>query len=73
MQRNRNRMEKTSDLFKKTRDIKGILHAMMGMIGNRNSKGLREGEKIKNWQEYTEEFCKKGPNDLDNHNIGLLT
>ena len=27
-----NRMGKTGDLFKKTRDIKGIFHAKMGMI-----------------------------------------
>ena len=35
-----------------------------------NSKKLTEAEEIKKkWQEYTEEFCKKGPNDLENHNI----
>ena len=42
-----NRMGKTRDLFKKTGDIKGTLHAMMGMIKNRNSKDLTEAEKIK--------------------------
>ena len=26
----------------------------------------------KRWQEYTEELCKKDPNDLDNHN-GVIT
>ena len=47
-----NRMGKTRDLFKKTGDIKGTLHAMMGMIKNRNSKDLTEAEKIKKkWQE----------------------
>ena len=40
-------MGKTRDLFKKTGDIKGTLHAMMGMIKNRNSKDLTEAEKIK--------------------------
>ena len=33
-----NRMGKTRDLFKKTGDIKGIFHARMGMIKDRNSK-----------------------------------
>ena len=42
-----NRMGKTRDLFKKTGDIKGTFHAMMGMIKNRNSKDLTEAEKIK--------------------------
>ena len=31
-----NRMGKTSDLFKKIRDTKGIFHANMGTIKNRN-------------------------------------
>jgi len=30
-------MGKTRDLFKKTRDIKGIFHAKMGTIKDRNS------------------------------------
>ena len=42
-----NRMEKTRDLFKKTRDIKQTFHARMGMIKDRNSKGLTEAEEIK--------------------------
>ena len=49
-------MGKTRDLFKKIRDIKGIFHAKMGMIQDRNSMGLTEAEDInKRWQEYTEE------------------
>ena len=31
-----NRVRKTRDLCKKTGDIKGIFHARMGMINNRN-------------------------------------
>ena len=31
-----NRMEKTRDLFKKISDIKGLFHAKMGSIKNRN-------------------------------------
>ena len=34
---------------------------------------LTEAEDIKKWrQEYTEELCKKGLNDLDNHD-GVIT
>ena len=50
-----NRMGKTRDLFKKIGDIKGTLHARMGMIKDRDSNDLREAEKMKKrWQEYTE-------------------
>ena len=55
-----NRMGKTSDLFKKIRNMKGIFHAKMGSIKNRNGMDLTEAEDIKKrWQEYTEEFLKK--------------
>ena len=55
-----NRMEKTRDLFKKSRDTKGTFHAKMGLIKNRNFMDLRETEDIKKkWQEYTEDLYKK--------------
>ena len=55
-----NRMEKTRDLFKKIRAIKGIFHAKMGTIKDRNGMDLTEAEDIKKrWQEYTEELYKK--------------
>ena len=55
-----NRMGKTRDLFKKTRDTKGTFHAKMGTVKDRNSQGLREAEDInKRWQEHTEELTKK--------------
>ena len=55
-----NRMGKTRDLFKKTRDTKGIFHAKMGTIKGRNVMDLTEAEDIKKrWQEYTEERYKK--------------
>ena len=64
-----NRMEKTRDLFKKIRDTKGIFHAKMGTIKDRNGMDLTEAEDIKKqWKEYTEELCKKDLHDLDNHN-----
>ena len=48
-----NRMGKTRDLFKKTRDTKGILHAKMGTVKDRNVMDLTEAEDIKKrWQEY---------------------
>ena len=48
-----NRMGKTSYLLKKIRDTKGIFHAKMGSIKNRNGMDLTEAEDIKKrWQEY---------------------
>ena len=54
-----NRMGKTRDLFKKTRDTKGTFHVKMGSIKDRNCMDLTEAEDIKTWQEYTEELYKK--------------
>ena len=42
-----NRMGKTRDLFKKIRDTKGIFHANMGSIKDRNGLDLTEAEDIK--------------------------
>ena len=53
-------MGKTRDLFKKIRDTKGLFHAKMGTIKDRNSMDLTEAEDIKKrGQEYTEELYKK--------------
>ena len=47
-----NGMGKTRDLFKKIRDTKGIFHAKMGSIKDRNGMDLTEVEGIKKrWQE----------------------
>ena len=63
-------MGKTRDLFKKIGDIKGIFHATMGMVKDRNGKGLTEAENIKNkGKEYPEELYKKDLNDLNNHDV----
>ena len=52
-------MGKTRDLLKKTRDIKGLLHARTGRIKDRNSEDLTEAEEVKKrWQEYTEKLYK---------------
>ena len=56
----KNRKGKTRDLFKEIRDTKGIFHAKMGSIKDRNGMNLTEAEDIKKrWQEYTEELYKK--------------
>ena len=48
-------MEKTRDLFKKIRDTKGLFHAKMDTIKDRNSMDLTEAEDIKkSCQAYTE-------------------
>ena len=53
-------MEKTSDLFMKSRDTKETFHTKMGTIKDRNGMDLTEAEDIKKrWQEYTEELYKK--------------
>ena len=55
-----NRMGKTRGLFKTIRDTKGIFHAKMGKIKDRNGMNLKEAEDIKKrWQEYTESYTKK--------------
>ena len=56
-----NRMGKTRELFKKIRDTKGIFHAKMGPIKDKNVIDLTEAEDIERWQEYTEELYKKRP------------
>ena len=66
-------MGKTRDLFKKIRDTKGIFHAKMVSIKDRNGIDLTEAEDIKKrWQEYTEELYKKDLHDQDSHN-GVIT
>ena len=53
-------MGKTRDLFRKIRDTKGIFHAKMGSIKDRNGTDLTETQDIKKrWQEYTEEVYKR--------------
>ena len=66
-----NRMGKTRDRFKKIRDTKGIFHAKMGSIKDRNGMDLTKDIK-KRWQEYTEELYKKNLHDPDNHD-GVIT
>ena len=66
-------MEKTRDLFKKIRDTKGIFHAKMGSIKDKNGMDLTEAEAIeKRWQEYTEELYEKDLHNPNNHE-GVIT
>ena len=67
-----NRMEKTRDHFKRTRDTKGIFHGKMGTINDRNHMDLTEAEDIKRWQEYRGELYKKDLHAPENHN-GVTT
>ena len=68
-----NRMGKTRDLFNKIRDTKGVFHAKVGTIKDRNGMDITEAEDIKKrWQEYTEELKKQDLYDPDNHD-GVIT
>ena len=68
-----NRMGKTRDIFKKSRDTKGTFYAKLGAIKDRNGMELTEAEDIKKrWQEYTEELYKKDLHDPNNHD-GVIT
>ena len=67
-----NRMGKTTNLFKKIRDTKGIFHVKMGSIRDTNGMDPTETEEIKKrWQEYTELY-KNDLHDPDHHN-GVIT
>ena len=57
-----NRMGKTRDLFKKVRNTKGIFHAKMDPIKDRNGMDLTEAEDIK----------RGGKNTQKNYTIKLL-
>ena len=54
-----NRMGKTRDFFKKTRDTKGTFHAKMGSIKDRNGMDLTEAEDIRRGGKNTWKNCTK--------------
>ena len=55
-----NRMGKTRELFKKSRDPKGTFHAKMGTIKDRNGMDLTEADYIKKrWQEHRRTIQKR--------------
>ena len=52
-----NKIVKSIDLLKKSRDTRGTLHAKIGTIKDRKVKDLTEADEIKKkWQECTEEL-----------------
>ena len=64
---------KIFSFLKKIRDTKGICHAKMGSIKDRNGMDVTGAEDIKKrWKEYTEELYKKDLHDPDNHD-GVIT
>ena len=54
-----NRMGKTRDLFKKINDTRGIFHAKMGTVKDRNGMDLTEAEEIKKRCKNTQKNYKK--------------
>ena len=61
-------MEKTRDHVKKIRDTKGILHAKMGTIKDRNGTDPTEAEILRRGSKNTqEELYRKDLHDPDNH------
>ena len=52
-------MGKTEYLFKKIGDTKGVFHAKMDTIKDRNSKDLTEREDIKKGRQNTQKTCTK--------------
>ena len=55
-----NKMKKARDLFKKIRNTKGIFHAKMGTIKDRNSRNLTEAEDIRRGDKNTQKnYTKK--------------
>ena len=54
-----NRMGKTDDLFRKIRDTKGIFHAKMGTIKDRNYMDLAEAEILRRGGKNTQKNSTK--------------
>ena len=52
-------MGKTRDLSKKIRDTKGMFHAKMGTIKDKNGMDLTEAEDIKKRWQNTQKNCTK--------------
>ena len=60
-------MGKTTNLFKKIRDTKGLFHAKMGTIKDRNSVDLTEPEDIRRNGKNTEKnYTKQDIHDQEN-------
>ena len=67
-----NKIVKSIDLFKKSGDTRGTLHAKMGTIKYRKFKDLTEAdENKKRWQECTEDLYKNDHNEWDRVDAGI--
>ena len=55
----KNRMGKIRDLFKKIRDTKGIFHAKMGLIKDRNGIDLQKQKILRRGGKNTQKKCTK--------------
>ena len=68
----KNRIVKSIDLFKKSGDTRGTIHAKMSTIKDRKVNDVTEADEIKKrWQECTEELYKNGHNDRDRDDGGV--
>ena len=65
-------MGKTRDRFKKVIVTKGIFHAKVGTIKDKNSMDLTETEDINKMQQEYTELYRKDLNDSDKHE-GVIT
>ena len=66
------RIVKSINLFKKSGDTRGTLHAKMGTVKERKVKYLTEGDEIKKkWQECIEELYKNVHNAWDRDDAGV--
>ena len=66
-------MGKTRDLFKKIRDTKGIFHAKLGSIKDRNGMDLTESNILRRSGKNTQKnYAKKDLHNPDNHD-GVIT
>ena len=52
-------MQKTRELFKKIRDIKGTFHAKLGTIKDRNGMDLTEEKILRRGGRNTQKYCTK--------------
>ena len=67
-----NRMGKTRDVFKKIRDTKGIFHAKMGSIKDRNGMDLTEQKILRRGGKNTQKCTKEDLHNPVNYN-GVIT
>ena len=63
-------MGMTRDLFKKITDTKGIFHAKMGTLKDRNGMDLKETEILRRGGKNTQKNCTK--KDVHDPNITIL-